>query len=586
MRRQLHRLARVMGTLAILTGAAPGAHAANADIIFFGGDILTMAGREPRYVEALAVRGGKIVLAGSRARARALAGPGTRSVNLKGRTLLPGFIDAHGHMIYFGKNLMDANLFDSRSVAEVVERMRKHAARVPEGAWIVGMGYNAASLQEGRAPTVAELDQVSDKVPVMIVDRSGHLGSGNTKLFEAAGITAETPDPEGGNFTRGSDGRSLLGPMEETALFAVRERRPPFTGKMADEVVIGSARTWASYGQTTAMECGVGLGGDDIDIIRNAIDRKLLSVDLYLCAKDSLTDRVIDAAYGVAAAYNQTPEGTSTRLLAARPDLDKRYINRVRLGGIKFWLDGSLDTAWFTTAYAHNPPGKTGEYKGFQQVPDEVIEAALDRFWPTQMQINMHANGDAANEQALRAIEKAIARHGMRDHRPVFVHGTAMRPDQIQRLRAVGGIPTFTSHSLVPGGDAVVHMWGEKWATAMSIATLWKEGIPFTLNHDAPVSPQPWVLHLVDAAVNRISRSGAVIGPSERVPPYVALLGVTRFAAYQIKEERSKGTLEAGKLADLVILDRNPLKVDPRAIKDIRVLQTIKEGRTIFRARS
>ena len=579
----LRRGAALWSLVLILCGL-PAAQAADADIVFHGGDILTMARDTPEYVEAVAVRGGRIVHAGSRSGAFALAGPGTRRVHLKGRTLLPGFIDAHGHLIYFGKNMMDGNLVDSRSVGEVVERMRKHARRVPAGAWIVGMGYNAKYLREGRAPSARELDRVSDKVPVMIVDSSGHLGSGNSRLFEVAGITPATPDPEGGTFARGEDGRSLLGPMEETALFMVREKRPPFTDRLADEVALGGARMWASYGQTTAMECGVGLGNDDIDIIKNAIDRQLLSVDLYLCAKDSLTDQVINEAYGVAAAYNRVPEGTSARLLAARPDLDKRYINRVRLGGIKFWLDGSLDTAWFTTPYVHNPPGKTGEYKGFQQVPDEVIDAALERFWPTQMQINMHANGDAANEQALRAIEKAIEKHGMRDHRPVFVHGTAMRADQIQRLKAVGGIPTFTSHSLVPGGDAVVHMWGEKWATAMSIGTLWKAGIPFTLNHDAPVSPRPWVLHLVDAAVNRISRSGAVIGPSERVSPYVALLGVTRFAAYQIKEEDTKGTLEVGKLADLVILNRNPLKVAPRTIKDIKVLQTIKEGRTIYRA--
>ena len=417
----------------------------------------------------------------------------------------------------------------------------------------------------------------------MIVDSSGHLGAGNSAVFAQAGITADTPDPKGGTFARKSDGKSLLGPMEETALNAVRSKRPPFTGKLADEAITGAANVWASHGHTTAQEAGLGLGNDDIGIVVNAIDKRLMPIDLYIAAKDSAVDETIAAAYTVASQYNPKPDGTREQLLADRPDLDKRYINRVRLGGLKFWLDGSIDTAWFTQPYTTNPEGRTGAYSGYRQIPDDALNAAFDRYWPTNLQIHMHMNGDAAADQALAAIAKAVKKHGMRDHRPVFIHASWLRPDQIEKMKQYGAVPSFLPSGIVPGGDAVVKLWGpERSAAAMAARTFRRAGLPFTFSHDAPVSPVPSVLALVDAGVNRRTGSGVVVGPDERISPYDALRAVTATAAYQIKEEQTKGTLEVGKLADLVILEKNPLKVDPLTIKDIRVLQTIKEGRTVY----
>ena len=563
--------------------AAPATAADTADVLYSGGDILTMRGPEPEYVESLAVRDGKILFVGPLAEARTLVGPETKTVDLAGQTLLPGFIDTHGHFIYFGKNLVDANLFGCTDVADLVARMQKQVERTPADGWIVGFGYQARGMKEGRPPTSEELDQISADRPVMVVDSSGHLGSANAAAFKAAGITADTPDPTGGMFARGPDGKSLLGPMEETALNAVRSKRPPFTGELAGRAVTGAAEVWASHGQTTAMEAGLGLGNDDIGIVLEAIDKKLLPIDLYLAAKDSALDDSLAAAYAVASQYNPQAGGIVAKLRAARPDLDRRYINRVRLGGVKFWLDGSLDTAWFTQPYTQNPPGKTGAFAGYRQIPDEVLDAVFDRYWPTELQIHMHMNGDAAADQALAAIAKAVEKHGMRDHRPVFVHASWLRGDQIEKMKACGAIPSFLTAGIIPGGDAVVKLWGpERSAGAMASRTFLRAGLPFTYSHDAPVSPVPSILALVDAGVNRRSGSGQVVGPDERIPPYAALRAVTATAAYQLKEEEKKGTLEPGKLADLVILDRNPLKVEPTTIKDIAVVETIKEGQTVY----
>lgn len=570
--------------------------------VYFGGDIITMVGNTPEYVEAIVVRDSKIAYVGERDSAIREAGLDARQVDLGGKTLLPGFIDTHGHFIMAGKNLVDADLFNTKDIADLLTRMRAQASKTPADGWIVGFGYQARYMTEKRAPTIEELDSISQDRPVMVVDSSGHLGSMNSAAYKAAGITADTPDPTGGAFARKADGRSLAGPAEETALNAVREKRPEFTGALADSVATGAAQLWAQYGQTTAMECGLGLGNDDIALVRNAIDKRLLNIDLYICAKDSATDATIEAARKVRASYAKADIGSVERnqdllveranssklnsarlLLEQRPDLDRRYVNRVRLGGIKFWLDGSIDTAWFTKPYTSNPPGKTGTYYGYQQIPNEVLDAAFDKYWTSQLQINMHMNGDAAADQAIKAIEKAIAKHGIYDHRPVFVHGSSLRPDQIAVLGKIGAIPSFLTSSLVSGGDGVVKLWGaERAARAMPTATLQAKGLPYTLSHDAPVSPRPWILPLVDAAVNRVTKSGALVGPKERVSPYHALRAVTATAAYQIKEEGTKGTLEVGKLADLVVLEENPLKVDPRKIKDIRIMQTIKEGLAVF----
>lgn len=573
-------------TASALTAAEP------ADLLFSGGPILTMRGAVPEYAEALAVKDGKILAVGKAADVAAHAGPATTRVDLAGRALLPGFIDTHGHMVYFGKNLVDADLFTAASVEDLVARMKKQAEKTPEGQWVVGFGYGARRLAEGRHPTRAELDAISRDRPVLVVDSSGHMGAGNSKVFAAAGISADTPDPSGGQFAREPGGRELLGPMEETALNAVRNKRPPFTGQLAGDAITGAARLWASHGQTTAMEAGLGLGADDIDIVLHAIDGELLPIDLYLAAKDSNVDASLAAAYRVSADYGlgDTPARagvrppSATKLLASRPDLDRRYVNRVRLGGVKFWLDGSLDTAWMTRPYESNPPGKTGEYYAYRQIPDDVLNAAFDRYWPTNFQIHMHMNGDAAAEQALTAIGKAVAKHGKHDHRPVFVHATSLRDDQIAKIKDYGAIPSFLTSGLLPGGDAVVKMWGaERAERAMAARTMLAEGIPFTFSHDAPVSPEPWILTLVDCGVNRRTPSGNVIGPDERVSPYDALRAVTAMAAFQLKEEGTKGTLEPGKLADLVILGQDPLRVPLDAIKDIVVLETIKEGKTVFR---
>lgn len=172
----------------------------DADSIYFGGEILLMAGNEPAYVEALAVKEGNILALGPASGVLQTKGATIRVVDLGGKTLLPGFIDSHGHMIQFGRNLIDTNLFDTPDIGDLLAKMKAHALNVPAGQWIVGMGYSAWVLKEGRTPTIEELDTVSADQPVMIVHGSGHQASGNPAFYKVTGITAETADPVGGGF--------------------------------------------------------------------------------------------------------------------------------------------------------------------------------------------------------------------------------------------------------------------------------------------------------------------------------------------------------------------------------------------------
>jgi predicted amidohydrolase YtcJ len=551
--------------------------------VYFNGDIITMEGDSAVYAEALVEKGGKILFVGDKKTALQQAGNQMKQVDLAGKTMVPGFIDAHGHMVYFGKNLMDQSLTGVKDIPELIERMKAHATQVPSDGWIVGMGYAPLKMKELRHPSADDLDQISKDRPVLVVHSSGHGGSMNHALMKLLNINENTVDPAGGEYLREKGSKMPSGPMEETALIEVRNRRPAFSEESAGKVITEAAKVWASYGQTTAMECGLGLGSDDISIVENAIDKKLLPIDLVVFAKESSTDEVVNAAYGVSESYATTSASNAKKLLGSRADIDKRYINRVRLGGIKFWLDGNPTLAWMSEPFTTPPPGREPGFKAYGQIPDSLLFAYFDKYWTTNMQINMHVLGDQALEQALSAIEAAVKKHGMSDHRPVFVHCGYARPDQIKRIKAIGGIPTFLSLGLSMQGDEILTMWGEKRATnGMAAQSMLQEGIPFSLSHDAPVS-SPQIMPLVAAAVNRVSGSGKVIGPHQRISPYLAMKAVTAWAAYQIKEENTKGTLKAGKLADLVILEKNPLKIAPLEISGIKILETIKEGKSVFK---
>jgi len=552
--------------------------------VYTGGDILTMRGAAPAYVEALVEAGGKITFVGSSADALKAAGANPRRVDLAGRTLLPGFIDAHGHLIYASHTMLDADLAGVKNIPELLARLKAHAATVPAGERIVGMGYRAEQMAEARHPTAAELDSVSSTRPIGISDGSGHHGVLNTALMKELKLSAATPDPEGGFFTRKPGSKELAGHAAESAWMAVLATRAPLNAAQTRKGVAKAAALWVENGITTASELGLGLSADDVEIATRVVNEKLMPIDLVMFAKASAADRIIDAAYHIQQNRQAPNSDISQSLLAARPDLDKRYVNRVRLAGFKFWLDGSIDTMFMSRPFTKNPPGVTEKnYRGLRVDPQEQLVAFLDKYWTSNRQIAAHAIGDEANEQFLLAIEGAIKKHGTVDARPIFQHAQFLRPDQIKRIKAVGGTPSMTAGGLYVMADYISGLVGpERLGWVGAAASLQKQGINWTINTDWPAGVSASLLFASWNVVNRTTQSGGVFVPSERVSAYDALRSITINGAYQYKEEKTKGSLEVGKLADLVILDRNPLKVEPLDIKSVQVMQTIKEGRTVY----
>ncbi len=533
--------------------------------LYHSGAILTMVGNHPSYVEALVVTDGVISHAGSRAGADALRPE--LSVDLAGKALLPGFIDAHGHIVVAARQSEQAWLRGPHitSAADIVKILRETAAAngVRPGEWIVGNGFDFTALAEGRPPTAAELDEVSTDNPVIAFHASGHTASVNHRALELAGYQPGCPDPDGGRIDRlpGTDEPS--GYLEEAPVFVMRSLQAPIPAERYATVFAKAVDIWARNGFTSAQECCLGSGGpDDFDILLAATQAGSVPVDVLVFAE---------------------PQHMA-KARAVLADRAERYVDGVRFGGLKLFLDGSMSgrTGWLSQPYC----GMAGQPNacGMARYSAEDLTALIDEYYPSGMQVQAHINGDAALDQFIAALESAIDKYGRRDSRPVGIHLGQVRPEQWQRIGVIGLVPSFLAGTFREMSDIVAEYVGaERMSWHYPAASAVEHGVDFTAHNDAPLIPQN-AMALIDALVNRTSGSGAVHAPEQSVSVYEALRSITTTAAYQNFEEDQKGTLSIGKRADLVILDRDPIAVDPAELLSLRVVETIKDGRTIFAA--
>ncbi|MCZ0961096.1 amidohydrolase [Paracoccus benzoatiresistens] len=585
-----------------------GAAAKGPAALYHGGDILTMVGNEPAYAEAVLVQDGRIALAGSLAEARAAAPASAVEVDLGGRTMLPGFIDAHGHMpdyvtMWGQPNLSPPPVGEVTDIPGLLAQFRNHLSReTPEpGTALMASGYDDSLLAEKRHPTRAELDSVSAEIPLVAVHASGHLLVANSAALALAGITKDSPDPAGGVIRRDGAGE-LTGVIEEQAMmpfFALK--RQPDHEEWA--LRLDAVQTmYASYGLTTAAD-HMSMP-DTLGHIRRANAEGVLRLDLISYPTFQLFDKVLDGEetvegveyFAPGSAQSNMGRTTPPEPLPAEASLRDPatgrlpvgvYVGHSKIAGIKITMDGSPQgkTAYLSEPYLVPPEGQDAGYRGYPTLTQERLDAWMDAAYRNRVQLIVHCNGDAASEMMIEAVRKARALHGDLDLRPVMIHSQTARPDQLAEMKELGIIPSFfTAHTFYWGDwhrDSVLGPERASRISAMNTAA--GLGLRFTNHTDSPVVP-PDMMFLVWTAVNRITRSGQVLGPEERVSPYVALKAITDHAAWQFFEEGRKGTIEAGKLADFVILDRNPLKVDPMEIKDVRVEQTLKEGETVFLA--
>ncbi|WP_126972654.1 amidohydrolase [Gynurincola endophyticus] len=549
-----------------------------ADVIYVGGTILTMEDDQPQ-IEALVVKNGKIIFTGSRNKAESFSGKKTRLEDLQGKTLLPGFIDAHGHLTSRAglEQVIDLSpdpYGTVNAIADLQEKLRQfiNNSQLQESIPVIGNGYDDAIMSEHRHPTRQELDSVSITHPIIVIHSSGHASVVNSAMLNFLEIDEDVKDPAGGHYGRDPETGRLNGKLEENASFSallkVTSSLPkpePLPGELSQSLkdLLKAQKEWLSYGQTTI--CDGRTMGNSIDLLREAADKGLFIADVI---------------------YFPDFEANRKNWQSFLPYYMK-YENRLKFGGFKFSDDGSPQgkTAWLTQPYLVPPEGKSSDYKGFPIFSDDTLYADLKTIFSNNITAQLHVNGDAAIDQALSIINR-LKQEGIYNQklRATLVHVQNSRPDHIDKIKEIGLIPSyFSSHVYLWGDWHYQSVFGPERAAYISPAKAAENsGITFTIHHDAPVTP-PDLLTGVYAAVNRTTRSGRILGAEQRISVIEALKAITINAAYQYHEEYQKGSLKEGKLADLVILEQNPLTIDPKDLRKIRVFETIKEGKTVFK---
>jgi predicted amidohydrolase YtcJ len=543
-----------------------------ADVIFLG-SVLTLVDDDSE-ADALAIQGERILAVGRRSDVEDHRGPDTKIVELGEGALLPGFIDAHGHVTHVASFIDFANVASPpvgpvENIAQIQDALRVQAdatANDPGREWIIGRGYDESLLAEGRHPTRDDLDAVSKERPIFIVHVSMHLAVANSRALELAGISAATPDPNAGVIRRRPGTQEPNGVLEEHAAHAIFGILPPPTPESAMAGLAKALRAYAANGFTTVQD---GAGSLEGWALLEAADRAgILQQDVIVYPIWAVADVFLESS------------------VEARAEAD-----RLRLGGIKFVLDGSPQgkTAYLTLPYHVPPDGQDSSYRGYPTFTDEDLASGIQKYSTQDLQIMAHANGDAAVDQlitaldSLEASELAASSNTLNDRRTILIHGQATRRDQLPDLARLGVVPSlFSAHTFFWGDWHRDSVFGPERGSAISpTASALAAGLPLTIHMDAPVLP-PDSMRMIWATVNRRTRSGALLGGDERIPVMAAIAATTRTAAYQQFEENEKGTLEAGKLADLVVLDRDPRKVDPSAIAEIEISQTWSHGERIY----
>lgn len=565
---RLPLVAAVLAAIAALVAAATLPAAEPADRIIRGGPIVTVDPARPT-AEAVAIAGGKIVAVGTEAEAMRHRGPMTEVTELAGKTLVPGFIDGHSHFFTCGDVQVQALCASPpagpcQTVADVIGQLKKLRERrkLAPGQFVVGFGYDPELLAEKRAPTKQELDAAFPDNPVILVHVSGHGAMLNSKALAAYDVTAQTPTPPGGVIGREPGSNEPNGLLFETAFLPVFARVPGPTDDETIDLITTGQELYLRAGITTAQE-GATMK-HQMDLLRIIAGRGLLKLDVV--ALPFVTD--LDAIFA-----------------GQPPRVEKTYTNRLRIGGVKLLMDGSPQgrTAFFTTPYLVDGPAGQHNWRGEPSFPQPLLNEMVKKVYAGDAPMFVHCNGDAAIDALLEAHRAASGDDPTKPRGTVGVHSQFIRPDQLAKYAAWKITPSFFTLHCFYFGDTHVANRGLAQAAGISpMKSARALGIRPTNHTDFNVSPLDQ-LFTIHTAVNRVTRSGRVLGEQERVTPAEALEAITIDGARQYGEEGTKGSITPGKLADLAILSANPLTVDPATIKDIHVTETIKEGATVWR---
>ncbi len=524
-----------------------------------------------REVESIAIKDGKILNTGPFAELKQLIGNETKVFDLEGKTLIPGFIDAHSHFTIAMKMMAQANLssppIDSiRSIPDLINRLQEHKIKfgIEDDAMLMGWGYDPDQLLERRHPTSDELTKAFPHNPVFILHASFHMGVVNQAGMAVAGIEQTTPNPPGGMIVRDFDTHEATGLLQESAMYLLLNRLPAPTQEQMHQLFQLTQHTYASHGITTAQ--------------------------------DGLTDF---ASYTfLKQVAEQGRNIIDIEALASFRDFDKFMENvdrfdttsRFRLTGMKITTDGSPQgkTAFFKRPYLTKVPGCVDQFRGFPMVDRHQLDKVMSACYANDIQLFVHCNGDASIDMLLEAHQEVTTTLNLDNdkQRTVIIHSQFVRPDQLEQYKAFKFVPSFfTNHAFFWGDVHTLNLGRDRAEFLSPMQSAFKMGITATNHTDYTVTPLDQ-LFLLWTSVNRTTRSGRILGSGERLTPYQGLKALTINSAYQHRQDHVKGSIEVGKLADFVVLDKNPLQVPANTIKDIKILETIKEGKTIFKQKN
>lgn len=537
------------------------AHGEDADTLLYNGRLITMDDARPRAT-AMAIKGSRIMAVGSDD-VRSLAGKATHMVDLKGACVVPGFIDCHNHPI--GDVLLYETLVGNPfevefvTIQSIIDKLRAKAAATLAGFWVEGFFHDDTKLKDGRQLTVDDLDKVSSAHPVMVRHRGGHTVFVNSKALALAGVTRDTPNPPGGTFDRLPDGR-LSGRITDNAIDIVEEKgqRPVIdAAERARRSRAGIAHISAAfsrYGLTTVHH-----QGGDLAAIQDVRAAGQLKHRVSYEAQGAMVDQMIAA--GLKTGFGD---------------------DWIRLGATaEHTADGSFSerTMALSTPYA----GRTPPYYGNITEPQDALDAWVEKVVRAGIQPNIHANGDVTIGMALTAFERALAKVPVKDLRPKITHCTLINESLLKRMAAIGAVPApFTSYAYY-NSDKFGFYGEARMANAMAFRSFLDHGIKVCAGSDffpGPFAP----LMGIQGMVTRTGWNGETWGANQRVSVLEAIRINTLNGAWAAKEEAIKGSLTAGKLADYVVLAEDPETVKPGALKDIKIIETVVDGRSQYRA--
>lgn len=540
--------------------------ASAADLLIHGGPILTMVGDKPHTVTAVVVESGRITFAGPLAQAQRMAGPGTRRLDLKGRTLLPGLIDAHSHLamavdLARRVNVSGAPVGTVASIADLVGKLAAEEVtlKIAPSEWLVGWGYDASLLSDKRDLTRRDLDARFPDRPVLVMHVSGHGAVLNSAGLAAIGVTPDTKAPEGGLINREADGRTPNGQIWESALMLAGPALRPPPRELRLQNLAAVQQLYAKNGYTLANDGFTSLA--DLDLLQAAATQGRLVLDVV-----ALPSFVDFKRWAGNAAY---PIG--------------QWQGRLKLQGIKITQDGSPQgrTAFMSVPYLHGGPNGQENWRAQGIQPYPAFLATAKAASAAGLQLFIHANGDAAMDDVINAVDTLKLPD---DHRTIVIHSQVQRPDQLPRYAALGITPSyFTNHSYF-WGDVHRSNFGEERAAHISpIRSAMALGIKASNHSDFIVTPLD-PMFILWTSMARTTRSGFLLGPAERLNAWAGLKALTINPAWAYREESRRGSIEAGKLADFTLLSANPLTTPVARVRGIKVVGTMKEGRFIWDA--